>query len=511
MQIGPKTRRRGFPGGLRAQLLLGLSLLIITTFTLLSVASLQIQRHQLEQATLEQAAQLARFFAEFDEEDALKAAENLHRSGDLAYFAIVDGTRQIQHQIPGEALASDTLPYDDPIYGRVGYSRVGEEAVIRAWSPLESPRTGAVLIAISANSAAHRIEDHKEITLLYVLVNIVFVLLFGYALFTFVIMRPIRAIGVATERAAEGDLASPIQRMPANEIGQLARSFNAMLLRLDENRHDLEERLEALQKAHGELKQTQDSLVRSEKLASVGQLAAGVAHEVGNPLAALLGYADLLRDPDTDEEMTREIVERIHPQLERIHTIIRQLLDYSRDDRDQPLEPVSLKACIDEAMGLMGTHLLARDITIEAHVPDDLPEVRAVHSGVIQILLNLFINAADAMKEQGTKDATLHLSVGPDPKNEQALLLRVSDNGPGIPAALRERIFDPFFTTKDPGHGTGLGLAISLSLMKRFGGDLILEPPGDEGGTCFTLRFLADEGVGGRIKRSPSERECASS
>ncbi|MFU8802471.1 MAG: sensor histidine kinase [Bradymonadaceae bacterium] len=491
--MGPKTRRRGFPGGLRAQLLVGLGALLLTAFALVSTAFFQIHNRQLHQAGLEQVTQLAKLLGSLDEDEALRAAERLQESGALSGFAFLDDTGAIRRQTPSQDVDIATL--------------TGHPSHISATRALEPPRSGTVVVAMPTSSVQRKLDEQRGLSMLYMLVNVLFILVVGYAFFTYLILRPIRAIGVATVRAAKGDLASPITLLPSNEFGQVGHSFNAMLERLEENRMTLEERLGALQKAHADLEQTQGSLVRSEKLASVGQLAAGVAHEVGNPLAALLGYADLLRDPDTDAQMTKEILDRVHPQLERIQTIIRQLLDYSRDDTEQPVEPTSLKVSLDEALALMRTHLLSKAIEIETHVVEDTPEVMAVHSGIVQVLLNLFINAADAMTEHGTKSPRVTIEIPASSDDEAHVVVLVRDNGPGIPNALAERIFDPFFTTKDPGHGTGLGLSICLSIMKRFGGDLLLESS-SAAGTCFCLRFRAAETVNEAVEsgcHNPSE------
>jgi two-component system, NtrC family, sensor kinase len=509
IDLGPKTRRRLFPGGLRAQLLLGLSLLIITTLSLLSAAILQLQQYQLEQASLEQAARLARFFAELDDDLALATAKSLHERGEIGYLAFIDTQRQVVRQYP-ELEASEAQAFiTGPNHGRLE-----QRPHMRALSSFDGPRSGAVVVALPTSAMIQREQDYRNLFWLFGSVNVLFILLLGYAFFTFVILRPIRAISVATDRAAEGDLANPIRLMPPNEIGQLAHSFNAMLGRIDENREELERRLEALQKAHVELERTQDSLIRSEKLASVGQLAAGVAHEVGNPLAALLGYAELLRDPDTDPEMSREIADRLLPQLERIQTIIRQLLDYSRDDRSQPLEATSLPDCIVEALNLMNAHPAVRCLEIETQIAPAPPTVMAVPSAVVQILINLLINAADAMAEAATPEPRVRIAVVAGETSD--VLLTVEDNGPGVSAELKSRIFDPFFTTKDPGQGTGLGLAICLSLMKRFGGDLSLDES-FEPGTRFALRFpapaddttLTDESHHGRIASATEAKTLA--
>jgi signal transduction histidine kinase len=332
----------------------------------------------------------------------------------------------------------------------------------------------------------------RELVFAFLGLEILVLLLLGYGFFTFLVVRPIRAIGVASERAARGNLASPIKRFPRNEFGQVSRQFNQMLVELRKNREELEERLRLLDRANRELRETRDSLIRSEKLAGVGQLAAGVAHEVGNPLAAILGYLELLSDDDLDPDTRRDVLSRSRREVERIRSTVRNLLDYSREDSEASAEPVDLARCVDEAVHLVRAQPKAKGVAIACAIPDDLAKARAVGSEVVQVLVNLLINAVDALSDAAGEDAQITISA--DSSEPDQLVLRIRDNGPGIPAEARRRVFDPFFTTKDPGEGTGLGLAICLRLMRRHGGDIRLhDAPGP--GAAFELVFeRADQG-----------------
>jgi C4-dicarboxylate-specific signal transduction histidine kinase len=340
------------------------------------------------------------------------------------------------------------------------------------------------VVVVSLVGAQLHVDALSESIWVYILLNAFFVLSIGYALFTFLIVRPVRAIGIAAERAAQGDLANPITLLPRNELGQVARSFNRMLATIREHERQLEDQLDRLQRANAELQKTQDSLLRAEKLASVGQLAAGVAHEVGNPLAAAFGYTELLEDDDLDAETRKDLLRRIQSQLERIREIIRELLDFSRDDTAQPVTSTALQPALREAVDLARTTQRARNLPIIIELPDQLPAVTAVHSQLVQVLINLLFNAADAMRDAQTSDPRVTLSARVEGPH---VILAVRDRGPGVPADRRARIFDPFFTTKAPGQGTGLGLPISLRILQRFGGDLRLAPPDDLPGACFEL------------------------
>jgi signal transduction histidine kinase len=402
--IGPSTERRGIPGGLRAQLLVGFCLLLAVGFGLAAVVAEHAIQRQLPAQTAEQSAD--------------------------------QGTEQ------------------------------------------------------AAATSNDKITDTRKLLLIYLGFDAFFILLVGYAFFTYVVMRPLRAIGVASERAARGDLASPISVLPPNEFGQVGRQFNQMLGELRKNRAQLEERLEELDQANQQLRQTQDSLIRSEKLASVGQLAAGVAHEVGNPLAAISGYLELLDGGDLGEEVTADILKRSQKEVDRMRDIIRDLLDYSRDDAEAAVEQVNLGVCVEEAVNLVKAQPKSRSVKIVAELPDDLAQVSAVDSQVVQVLVNLFINAVDAINaDTSERDEDASITIEATYREDAAqVVLAVRDDGPGIPAEKLQRVFDPFFTTKDPGEGTGLGLAICLRIMRRLGGDIHVDSAEGEG-TTFELIF----------------------
>ena len=166
-----------------------------------------------------------------------------------------------------------------------------------------------------------------------------------------------------------------------------------------------------------------------------------------------------------------------------MRSIIRELLDFSRDDSERVISPVDLLACAEEAISLASTTKRTRYIEIINDLPDQLPRVGAIHSQIVQVLINLILNASDAIHETGQKDGKITLDARQDGAD---IYLRVTDNGPGIPDEIIYKLFDPFFTTKPPGEGTGLGLAICARIMENFGGELRLVET-HTSGACFEL------------------------
>ena len=286
----------------------------------------------------------------------------------------------------------------------------------------------------------------------------------GYFVLTRLVVRPLQAMQVATTKVSSGDWERRIETSGPREIAALADALNQMTSSL------------LLQR---------EQLIRSEKLASVGQLAAGVAHEIGNPLAAVLGYADILRadaSSDRDPVMTaderREVLDRVKAETQRIHRIIQDLLDYSRPTKEeaQPTEPMSV---LRSAEALLRPQSRFRGITLLAQPGTGPWPLALVSPGRLrQVFVNLLMNAADAMDGKGTVTVGCALLEG-------EVQLRFRDEGPGISPELERKIFDPFFTTKSPGQGTGLGLSISRSIIESYYGSLELVPaaPDSKGAT----------------------------
>jgi signal transduction histidine kinase len=233
------------------------------------------------------------------------------------------------------------------------------------------------------------------------------------------------------------------------------------------------------------LRAGRESLIRSEKLASVGRRAAGGAHEVGNPLAAILGYVEMLlrETPDRpiDPSLQKDILGRVRTETERIHRIIQELLEYARPTVEDRV-PVDVRRIVDAAHSLALASGRAKTVELRVDVAEGTT-VSASAGRLTQVLLNLFLNAADAMGGNGvvTVDAR---------RDGSRVVIGVTDDGPGVPADLRGKIFDPFFTTKDPGRGTGLGLSVSSAIVEGYGGTLrLVDAPR---GARFELSLPAD-------------------
>lgn len=215
-------------------------------------------------------------------------------------------------------------------------------------------------------------------------------------------------------------------------------------------------------------KEMQAKLSQAERLAAVGELAAGVAHEVNNPINTIINSAQLLKDGDDSTDHSAAIIE----EGERIAEIVRDLLQFARDDRDRP-QSTSIPEVIERTMRLMGENFKRHGIRFELHLPAELPLVKARPQQLQQVLLNLLINAKDALLQQPRRDPrTVQVSAVSTHGDVPGVMLAVRDNGPGIPRELGNRIFEPFVTTKRARGGTGLGLPISKSIVEGYGGSI---------------------------------------
>jgi signal transduction histidine kinase len=251
---------------------------------------------------------------------------------------------------------------------------------------------------------------------------------------------------------------------------------------LDQNRA-LARQADELRQAYEELKSAQSRLVQNEKLASAGRLAAGVVHEIGNPMASVLGLVDLLlrcRGGSQDRLECRENLGRIASEITRLRGILQGLLDYARP-AGRVLRPSNLNGIVERTLLLVATQPTFRGIKVIPHLQDPSPVVRTDDRLLQQILVNVLMNAAQAMPEGGELTITTAKGLAPEDETgvtvgrcfssgEDTAAITVTDSGPGIPEGDLPRIFEPFFSTKETGKGVGLGLAICHSIVEELGG-----------------------------------------
>ncbi len=222
-------------------------------------------------------------------------------------------------------------------------------------------------------------------------------------------------------------------------------------------------------------KQVTKSMLQSEKMASLGQMAAGVAHEINTPLGIILGYTQLLEEDFKDKKDIYETLETIEKQTKICKKIVSDLLNFSRESIRHTKEPIDVNRCIEEVLAV-AEHSLNMDLIYVYRVlGPDLPEVLANEERLRQVFLNIITNAQQAIKKEGL--IGIWTRYNPQKKEVEVL---IGDTGPGIPPEIMKKIFDPFFTTKDVGQGTGLGLSVSFGIVKDYGGNIDVQSPPKE-------------------------------
>jgi PAS domain S-box-containing protein len=234
-----------------------------------------------------------------------------------------------------------------------------------------------------------------------------------------------------------------------------------------------------------EQKFLEEHLMQAQKLESIGTLAAGLAHEVGNPLTSISSLVQVLQR-STEDEFTREKLELIRHQITRISKIIRDLVDFSRPSKYE-IKPTDINKSVEEALGIVKVGKKAKGVDFRLDLKENLPALPLVADQIEQVFINILLNALDAISEKGGSGETWQGEISVRTSmNEENVMVTIEDNGKGIPERDLSKVFEPFFTTKNLGEGTGLGLWVSYGIVKSFGGDLQVESQLGEG-SKFTI------------------------
>jgi signal transduction histidine kinase len=341
-----------------------------------------------------------------------------------------------------------------------------------------------------------------SLILLYTVFASVLALVVVYLLLTRWIVRPIEALTVAAERVASGRRDVSAEPRGAAEVVRAADAFNRMTEQLRAREEELSHRVQELERAHRDVKRAQNQVVRGERLATVGRLAAGIAHEVGNPLAAIVGLSDVLGDGGLDDAEVKEFSGRIGREAQRIHRTVRELLDYARAAPTAASEHASSEAlgdtrdAIEQVTRLLAPQKAMRDVQLSIEVGDGVGAVAVSTDRLVQVLLNLTLNAADALRMANVSPG--HVAIRARLERGR-VVIEVEDDGPGISEELRLQVFEPFYTTKPAGEGTGLGLATSAAIVEQAGGIIAVRARNDgASGARFVIELPTP---GGRILR----------
>ncbi len=461
--------------GVRVQIVVALALLLVVAFVPLNFAVARLSEVALGSAKREMAREVGRSVALRVQSAESNDGLDSELSNVVEAIAIYgeDGVL-----LRSSGVVTDLPPNVTPGRESVRDTRIEGDVsfLVVVPGPSESVATVVRLGVDSATTA-----PLVRLVALYSGVVALALLVFAYFAMTRLVVQPIDAISVGASRIAGGARTLDVPASRTREFAELTDSLTTMLTRLRANEALLLSKIEELTERSEELRQAQDSVVRAERLASVGRLAAGIAHEIGNPIAAILGFEELLLAGGLEKDEERDFLRRMKAETDRVHRVLRDLLDFARSKGGGPESEregrCSAVETIESVTALVRPqkHMQSKSLEVEAA---GRPAVAIAAERLQQVLLNLLLNAAHAAKDRVLVTVTEEADV---------VVIAVEDDGAGLAPEIRGRLFEPFATTKEVGEGTGLGLAVCRGLVERARGTIAAEDGARLGGARFVV------------------------
>jgi two-component system NtrC family sensor kinase len=367
-----------------------------------------------------------------------------------------------------------------------GRAFVVSDWYITAYEPIVDifgERVGMLYVGVLEAKYADIQRKALSVFILLTIAGIALAIGLGYFLQS-IILQPVHRLIAASNEVSHGNFSPSVGPISTSEIGVLQKTFADMITSLQERDRRLQ--------AESEIK-----LLQSEKQASIGRLAAGVAHEINNPLTGVLTFTHMLLQRKDIKEDMRSDLETIAQQTERVRTIVKNLLDFSRQTALNP-EPTDINHLVESVVSMMKNQALVKGISLQCNLDEGLPLLTLDANQIQSVLFNLLLNALDATKQDDTIVVTTDIGISADAAERQGVEITVRDTGCGISPEHLSKLFDPFFSTKEVGQGTGLGLAISYGIIQRHGGAIRVQSEVDKG-SIFTV-WLPLEGVSSERK-----------
>ena len=375
-----------------------------------------------------------------------------------------------------------------------------EDGLVRTYYPvqLDAHRGGGLELSTGLAEVDRQTRDTIRMTLVSMAAMALCAVGIVYVAGIRMVGRPLEQLVEKTRRAGEGDFSRPVEIRSHDELAQLGAALNAMCTQLAAQQQTIRDELEAR-------RATEDQLRHADRLKTVGRLAAGVAHEVGTPLNVVSGRAGLIARGKLSPAEITSSAEIIQAESRRIAAIVRQLLDFARQNAPRRVQ-VDPRTLIESTVQLLQPLAKKQAVAIQVQAADDCPQLLADEGQLQQVLTNIIVNGIQAMPNGGQLivrvadamserlDGEGALEAGRTGPTEDGCRIEIEDQGVGIPEDQLGQIFDPFFTTKEVGQGTGLGLSISHSIIEEHGG---------------TIRAASRLGQGTRFTiYLPVERSC---
>jgi two-component system NtrC family sensor kinase len=383
-----------------------------------------------------------------------EACVECHRGNSPAERLSQEGGLRFYHN----ALGQSVLGVIRPIYNEPSCFEADCHA-----HPADQTVLGVLDVSMPLESVERQLATSRRNALVLAAIAILATSLTIWLFLRFLVAKPVRQLLEATKTVATGDLDYRLEVKRNDELGQLGGSFNEMTSKLAE---------------------TQSQLYQSNRLASVGRLAAGIAHEINNPLTGVLTYSSLLLRSAPEGSELRNDLETVVRETKRCRDIVKGLLDFSRQVPPHKTN-VDMSSVVERALEIVDHQLTVSDIQVTKSCAENLPTIRADANQMVQVLINLLVNAADAI---GSEGGEIFISTDSEEvEGKQWVLVKVADTGCGIRQEDRDKIFEPFFTTKDT-KGTGLGLAVLWGILEEHGATVSVHSR-PQRGTTFTIRL----------------------
>ncbi len=485
--------------GVRAQLITVIVILTLAATSLIGVLSVKLLEQNYFNNRVSEAMLTAEILGAAARDDisvAERVAMELQRAGRVSSIDVADrrgkmvfkgaySTRRARvTNTPAEMIYHDTNMIVRHIYYKgLLWKNFGELTVSKRLKG-----GGNILFTVSLSDVLEELSQIKRVILLFAVVDALIIIMIGLYFLRSLIIRPIGALERTASQIAAGDLGVRVDIESDDEMGSLAKSFNSMADSVQDKVEKIERTNKEVMAARDDLVATQERLVMSEKLATAGCLAAGIAHEIGNPLGAVQGYLDLLAKSDEgllSAQEKDEIMERMDVELARINMIVREFLDLSRPSKGQE-SSVEVNELVRDSVNVLSAHKEYEAVDTVFRLAPGALNAEIDGSKLKQVFMNLLLNAASAMDGRGT--VTIKSFVRDSERGGRDVIVSFTDTGCGINEEERSRVFDPFYSTKDPGRGTGLGLFVTDAIVKAYGGEInVLDSDGPAAGTTFEV------------------------
>ena len=374
--------------------------------------------------------------------------------------------------------------------GKWGALFFGGRTVLIAQPVKIDNRYGAVVVALKLEPVYKKLREDRNTVLVYLFVNSLILFVVGFFRMVKLFVKPIERMVDISELYQTNEGVSFGGGSEQGELAKLALALNNMLRRIDSDKKKLQSNIVSLENANQKLLDTQKEMLRAEKLASVGRLSAGLAHEIGNPIGIVQGYIELLGRNDLTPEERLQFENRACSELDRVNRLIRQLLDFARTTTTAMAE-VEIRTVLEELLQVLFFKENDGKIKFSLMGENDGFRVVGDENSIKQVFLNLLLNAVDgiddnAQNHEGKIEIAIH-RIADNESEKNMIETVIRDNGTGIEQNMLETIFDPFVTTKEPGKGTGLGLFVSHSIIEAHNGRIWVESEPGKGTSVHVI------------------------